>query len=124
MAFTLEWPDSEVRDVTTDGGAVRVRLAAASVRDAQGRRAWLAGVTLSLADATLAGDQAHAFGRLAEGRLRLDGRDIPRPSLPDTLAGDLALSLRFANGTQLTATARALTLAADDATRFKEDLSC
>jgi len=124
MTFALEWPDSEVRDVTAEGGSVRVRLAAASVRDGEGRRGWLAGVTLSLADSTLSGDPAHAFGRLAEGRLRRDGRDIPTPSLPDTLDGDLALSLRFANGTQLTATARSLALAVDDSTRFKEDLSC
>jgi len=124
MPFALDWSDSEVRDVTAEGGSVRVRLSAASVRDGQGRRGWLAGVVLSLVDATLAGDPTHAFGRVAEGRLRQDGRDIPRPSLPDTLAGELELSLRMANGTQLTCTARSLALDAGDVTRFTEDLSC
>ena len=79
MRFALEFHDSEVRDVATDGDAVRVRFAAASVRDAAGGRGWLPGVTLALADATLAGDPSHAFGKLAEGRLRQDGRDIARP---------------------------------------------
>ena len=124
MSFALEFPDSEVSDVVADGATVRVRLAAACVHDAGGHRGWLPGVTLALADATLAGDPAHAFGRLAVGRLRHDGRDIARPTLPGMLSGDLELTLRFANGTQLTARGRSLSMDVTDATRFKEDLSC
>ena len=124
MSFALEFADSEVRDVVADGATVRVRLAAACVRDASGSRGWLPGVVLALAGATLAGDPAPAFGRLAEGRLRQDGRDVARPALPGMLAGDLELTLRFANGTLLTARGRSLSLSVADDTRFKEDLSC
>jgi hypothetical protein len=123
MTFTLEFADSEVRDVVADGATVRVRLAAACVRDANGHRGWLPGVALALADATLAGDPTQAFGRLAEGRLLHDG-DITRPAVPSTLSGELELVLRLANGTQLTARGRSLAFSVADDSRFKEDLSC
>lgn len=124
MSFALEFADSEVRDVVTHGAAVRVRLAAACVRDADDHRGWLAGVALALTDATLAGDPTHAFGRLADGSLRHEGRKIARLALPATFAGELELTLRFANGTQLTARGRALALDVADDARFTEDLSC
>ena len=124
MRFALEFHDSEIRDVVADAAAVRVRFAAACVRDIHGGRGWLTGVTLALADATLAGDATHAFGRLSEGRLRQDGRDVVRPALPDTLAGALELTLRFANGTLLTVQGRSLAASLSGDGRFTEDLSC
>ena len=110
--------------MAADGGEVRVRFAAASVRNSNGERGWLPCVTLALSDAILAGDTAHAFGRLAEGRVRHDGRDIVRPALPDTLSGRIELALRFANGAQLIAQGGSLALSVADDTRFAEDLSC
>jgi len=124
MRFALDWTDSEVGDIAVEDGVVRMRLAAASVRDDDGNLGWLPGVTLAFAEAELVGDAAHAFGRLAEGRLRHDGRDVAQPPLPGALAGDLELTLRFANGTPLTARGRSLSLSVADDTRFKEDLSC
>lgn len=124
MRLVLEFPDSEVRDVTADAGAVRVRFSAASVRAADGERGWLPAVALTLSDATLDGDAAHAFGKLSEGRLRLDGQPVASLELPATLAGDIDLALRFANGTSLSLRGRALALAAADGARFAADLSC
>ena len=124
MGFVLDFPDSEVRDVAAQDGAVRVRFAAASVRDAAGDRGWLPSVELTLSDATLAGDAPHAFGKLSEGRLRHDGRDIARPTVPGTLAGRIELTLRFANGTQVIAHGRSLALVVADGARFAPDLSC
>ena len=124
MSFALEFHDSEVRDVVTDGAEVRVRFAAASARDANGERGWLTSVTLALSDATLPGDTAHAFGKLVEGHLRRDGRDIGCPAIPLALSGQIELTLRFANGTQLTARGRSLVLSVADDARFAEDLSC
>ncbi|MFL6697700.1 MAG: hypothetical protein ACJ8GJ_11075 [Vitreoscilla sp.] len=124
MRFALEFHDSEIRDVLATTAALRVRFAAACVRDPHGNRGWLTGVTLALADATLAGDPAHALGRLSEGRLRQDGRDVVRPALPGTLTGALELTLRFANGTLLTAHGRSLASTLSDDARFTEDLSC
>jgi hypothetical protein len=124
MSFTLEFPDSEVRDVVADGALVRLRFSAASVRGADGGRGWLPAVLLTLSDATLAGDAAHAFGKIADGGVRLDGRLVARLELPATLAGELELALRFANGTHLAARGRALSLSVADDTRFAEDLAC
>ena len=124
MRFALEFHDSEVRDVTLEDGVARVRFAAASVRAPDGARGWLPGVVLALSEATQAGDAPHAFGRLAEGRLRHDDRDIPRLALPGTLSGRLELTLRFANGTLLTLRGRTLAPSLPDDALFKEDLSC
>jgi hypothetical protein len=124
MRYALEFPDSEVRGVAADGGALRLDFSAAAVRDADGERGWLPSVRLVLDGAAPAGDLAHAFGKIAEGALRHDGRTIARPALPATLAGDLELTLRFANGTLLAAHGRMLTLAVADDARFAPDLSC
>jgi hypothetical protein len=124
MSFALVFADSEVRDVVADGTAVRVRFSAASVRCARGDRGWLSAVVLTLDDATLAGDATHAFGRITEGRLRHDGAALARLALPATLAGDLELSLRLANGTSLSVRALALALAVAPDAVFTEDLSC
>jgi len=124
MGFVLEFGDSEVRDVVADVDVLRVRFAAASVRDADGERGWLASVVLTLASGAFTGDLTHAIGRIAEARVRNAGRDVLRLALPSTLAGDLELSLRFANGTQLAARGQALALTAADDARFTPDLSC
>ena len=124
MSFALEFADSEVRDVAADSGSVCVRFAAASARDSNGERGWLPSVTLTLSDATLLGDVALAFGKVADGHLRHDGRDIARPALPDTRSGQIELALRFANGTHVTARGRSLALSVADDARFAEDLSC
>ena len=124
MRFAFEFHDSEVRDVVTDGDAVHVRFAAASVRDDQGRRGWLTSVQLTLTGATLSGDARHAFGKLVEGRLERDGQPVEPLALPATLAGALGLALRFANGTALTLRGRTLAASVADDARFAEDLSC
>ncbi len=126
MRFTLEFADSEVRDVTLEDGTARVRFAAASVRDADGAHGWMPGVVLALSEATLAGEATHAFGRIAQGRLRHDAHDVPCLALPGKLAGRLELALRFANDTWLTLNGRtlALSLPGDALSLFKEDLSC
>jgi hypothetical protein len=124
MPHALAFHDSELRDVAIDAGTVRLRFAAASVVADNGERGWLPGVVLTLSDATLDGDAAHAFGKLTEGRLRLDDHIVARPALPGTLAGDIALDLRCANGTVLALRGRALSLAVADDARFAADLSC
>ena len=124
MSFALEFNDSEVRDVVADGADVRIRFAAATVRDDDGARGWLTTTALTLAAATLSGDAAHAFGKITEGRLRHDGADVARLPLPATLAGDLELSLRLANGTTLSVRAAGLTLAAAPDAVFTPDFSC
>lgn len=124
MRFALDFRDSEVRDVVADAGGVRVRFSAAAVRGEHGERGWLPGVTLALTEATLAGDASLAFGKVSEGLLRHDGRDARTLALPGTLAGEVQLTLRFANDTALTLRGRTLAAGIDGGPRFAEDLSC
>ena len=124
MDFTLDLPDSELRDVVVDGAEVCIRLSAAAVSDDAGGRGWLASVQLRLSGATLHGDTTHAFGRIAEGRLRQDDRGVARLAVPGTLTGDVELALRLANGTQFVARGRALVASVAADARFAPDLSC
>lgn len=124
MPLTLDFHDSEILDITAQGALLRVRFAAASVSDAEGRHGWIPTVQLALADATEAEDVRHAFGKITEGRLRHDGREVGRLALPVTLDGAIELDLRLANGSSLALQARALTATFDAAARFTEDLSC
>jgi hypothetical protein len=124
MRFTLQFHDSELRDAVADGAVVRLRFAAAAVRNAAGERGWLASVQLEFSAATLHGDATHAFGKITEGRLRHDDRGGAPLAVPGSLAGDLELVLRLGNGTQFVARGRALVASVDHGARFTPDLSC
>ena len=124
MPFTLDFHDSEILDVLAEGAGLRVRFAAASVRDAEGRHGWIPTVQLVLAGATAAQDVRHAFGKVTEGRLRHDGQDVGRLELPIALDGAIELDLRLANGTSLVLRAHALAATFDAGARFTQDLSC
>ena len=124
MSFALEFTDSEVRDVTADGGVVRLRLSAAAVRNDAGERGWLTSVQLEFTGAAVHGDTTHAFGKIAEGRLRHDDHGVARLAVPGTSTGELELTLRLANGTQLVVRGHALEAGAADGARFTPDLSC
>jgi hypothetical protein len=129
MRFTLEFADSELRDVTREGALVRLRLAAAAVRNEAGERGWLTGVTLEMTAATLHGDTAHAFGRIAEvglqdGHRLLRSMEVPG-ALTATREGEIVvLALRLANGTQFVINGDRLAARLADDARFAEDLSC
>jgi hypothetical protein len=128
MRYTLEFADSELRDVMHEGALVRLRLAAAAVRDEAGERGWLTGVSLEMSAASLHGDAAHAFGRIAEVGLQHDQRLLRRIDVPGTLAaaqgGIVALALRLSNGTQFVVEGPALEATLADDARFTLDLSC
>ena len=124
MSFALEFPDSEIRDLVVDGGAVRLRLSAAAVRDDAGERGWLTSVQLEFTGAAVHGDTTHAFGKIAEGRLRHGDHGVARLAVPGMSSGDLELALRLANGTQFVVRGRALEASASDGARFTPDLSC
>ena len=124
MSLTLEFPDSEIRDAVVDGAAVRLRFSAAAVRNDAGERGWLTSVQLEFTAAVVRGDTTHAFGKIAEGRLRHGGRGVARLAVPGTLADDLELALRLANGTQFVVRGDALASSVADGARFTPDLSC
>ena len=124
MSFALEFPDSEVRRVAAEGDTLRVEFSAAAVHGPGAARGWLPGVVATLSDAAWTGELAHAVGRLADGSLHVGGTRVARPALPGTQGGEIALALRFANGTVLAAHGATLTLTLAADARFAEDLSC
>ena len=124
MHFALESHDSELRDVVADGSVVRLRFAAAAVSDDAGDRGWLASVQLELRGAALHGDATHAFGKITQGALRQSTRAVAPLQVPGTLAGELELTLRLANGTRFIVRANSLTSTVDADARFSPDLSC
>ena len=67
MRYTLEFADSELRDVVHEGTLVRLRLAAASARDETGERGWLTGVSLEMSIASLHGDAATGYPGTCRG---------------------------------------------------------
>jgi hypothetical protein len=124
MSLTLEFHDSEILDVVSNGDRLAVRFSAASARRDGRERGWLRGVTLTLSPAAITGDLGQAFGKVTEGWLRQDGQSVGTLSLPVALSGEVALLLRFANGAQVNASGRALAISAGPDAVFFEDLSC
>ena len=124
MSFALEFPDSEIRDVVVEGAAVRLRFAAAAVRNDAGERGWLTSVQLEFTGAMVQGDTTHAFGKIAQARLRHGDRGVAPLAVPGTLTRDLELALRLANGTQFVVRGDALAASIADGARFTPDLSC
>jgi hypothetical protein len=129
MRYTLEFTDSELRDVAREGALVRLRLAAAAVRNEAGERGWLTGVTLEMSAATFHGDTANAFGRIAEVGLQDGHRLLRRMEVPGALTAPregevVVLALRLANGTQFVTNGHRLAATLADDARFTEDLSC
>lgn len=124
MSPVFEFFDSEAREVAVDGDVVRVRFSAAAVQREDGARGWLPGVTLAMSRASLAGDAAHAFGRIIEGHVLHDGQSLSRLAVPCALSGGLELQLRFANGASVSARGEAVELSSAPGAAFAEDLSC
>ncbi len=125
MPFALEFPDSELLDVVADASIVRMRFAAAAVRDVDtGERGWLAPVQLEFGNATFDDDTTHAFGKITQATLRHDTLVVGRLQIPGTANGALELTLHVANGTRLVVTADTLTASVAADARFTPDLSC
>ena len=120
--------DSEVSRVSVQADGLTLHFSAASVwregLPAQRLAGHLAPVSLQLFGPLPPLSLGDWQGRLAEGRLLLQGRVLPPLQLPQDLAGELTLELRFAQGPELQMPLRrVLAQAATDA-RFTESLAC
>ena len=124
MRFVLEFPGSEVGELVRDDALFRVRLAVAAVRNDAGDRGWLTGVTLAMSTASLQGDTAAAFGRIAHAGLRHDTRNVAAIDVPGRWNGDIELALTLANGTTFVIHGQALETSLAPDSRFTEDFSC
>ena len=124
MRFALDLQDSEIRDVTRDGSLVRLRLAAAAVRDEAGQRGWLSTVTLQITAADVHGDTTHAFGKISRAKVRHGSRGFAPLEVPDAMTRDIELTLGLANGAQLAIFGDALAVTVAGDAVFTADLSC
>ena len=115
----FRFADSEAGAVAVDADILRIRFAAARVDDG-----WLQSLDLALAGAAWTGTLGECIGRIAEGQVRVDGRALARLAVPCELAGDIALELRFANATTLSARGRALSVTPPGDAQAVDDFSC
>ena len=128
MAFTLVLADTEVARVELAPGTVRVCCAAAHVRRTEPGAAtlvgWSRGVELLLAGATVVEGPAGCFGRLAHGRLRIDGQWASTLALPGACRGSVRLELGFANQSSLVVDAEGIDCRFEGDANFAESLFC
>lgn len=125
MAYAIDFPDSELRDVAQEGALVRLRLSAAAARNDAGERGWLSSVTLEISHASLQSNSPHRFGKIREAWLGQGGQRISQLQVPGTLTGDISLALRLANDTRIIiGQGTALEALLDADVRFQEDFSC
>lgn len=128
-----EWQldDSEVAEVLLEDGSMALRFSALVAR-ALGHTAgglpsdwgYALGVALRCAQVQWVQRDAYALGRIAEGRLTLDGVPCKKLPLPGTQTGAIGLVLRFANGATLHLTARAWQCHFVAEPRFRASYAC
>ena len=120
--------DSEVSRVSVQADGLTLHFSAASVwregLPVQRLAGHLAPVSLQLFGPLPPLSLGDWQGRLAEGRLLLQGRVLPPLQLPQDLSGDLRLELRFAQGPELQLHPRRVLAQAAPGARFTESLAC
>lgn len=119
----LCWADSEVSAVDRVGGALCIRLSAASV-DLDGVDGFARGVLLRLEDARIGVEQPPAIGRIREGLLRTGAQAVRAVLLPCRIDAPVVLELEFANGSLLVVEAAAFGVDAPGAGEVRESLAC
>jgi len=127
---TLEFHDSEISRIETDGDALTIRFSAAHVRgyggrtDADGGSGYAQPLAMQFGEAAWQGTIAECIGRLAGGKLVVDGVACPSLELPLGCRGTIAVLLDFRNGAQLNIRAGSLYCLFAAGTRFVEDFRC
>lgn len=128
-----EWKlaDSEVSEVLQPANRLTLRLSAVTARalgmppdDVPSEWGYAQGVILDLHQPQVQQCDAHASGRIAEGRLVEDGQPILHIPLPAVRMLANLLELRFANGAVLRATAQAWQCRFVAEPRFRESYAC
>lgn len=125
----LRLADCEVSQVVVTSAGVTVRLAAAFVQQetAGGDKpvdGFARAVALDLVGATLDEAPGSFIGRIAEGRVGIDGRWASGIALPSRVSAAVTLELAFANRSQLTLRAGAIECRFEGEANFAESLFC
>lgn len=127
MNLTLQFHDSEVARVESDGDRLSVRFSAASVRQGGGGVATeghVSNLEMLMARAAWSGSLDDAVGRLSSGSLRVDDEPVGPLALPLAREGRVAVTLSFANGAALSITAASIALRFDGEPRWIESYAC
>ena len=126
----LQFHDSEISCVAAVNGDVHVAFSAASARRSAGapggdaRHGYVQAVEFCLHQAVWSGHLNECVGGLSDGELKVDGAAIPWVSLPFQGVGNVALTLAFANGALLCATATQVRVTQRGQPQFVENFAC
>lgn len=130
MQFTLFLADSEVSSVTRQGGALVIRLAAASVERSSPQpgpapdTGYSQGVSLSLREAAVEAEASPLVGRVSQGALHVDGTSTPSTPIPFETSAPVRLELHLAHRSHVVASGRGLSVRFDGDANFRESLAC
>ena len=130
MSLHLTLSDSEVASVRVEAGDLWIRFSAAATvwtgtaPDEKPVVGFSRGLVLRLQGAQILESQEPQFGRVAEGRVRLDAKALRTLPVPLDHAGPTHLELAFANRANLVATGKGLAVEFLGPTHFMESLAC
>lgn len=130
MGTTLEFHDSEVRAVEADGHQLRVEFSAAHLRGyvrhtgAPAVSGYARAVELRFSAASWSGPLAECVGRLAGGRVVVNGAARSSIVLPHASQGPVRAELQFSGGALLTITAGAMSCRLPADPQFSESFAC
>lgn len=127
MNLSLQFHDSEVRDVQATGEGLIVAFSAAAVRSSDRRNGadgYVMNLEMLLTRATWSGAPADGVGRLSTGVLSIDDVPISPLPLPFARDGQVEVRLNFANGTLLSIAAAAVALRFSGEPRWVESYAC
>lgn len=130
MTRRFSFADSEVSEVVVDGGVLRVRFAAANVSEPDAsafsgeRQGFVAGVELVCRGGPWPDGLDGLAGRLAEGRVQLQGAWVARLPLPGELAETSRLELRFAQRGEVSVAVSRVSLTSPHGAALSESFAC
>ena len=126
----LEFHDSEISRVETDGDTLTIRFSAAHVRgyggraDADGGSGYAQPLAMQFSEAAWQGVVAECIGRLAGGKAVINSVTHSALELPCNCNGAISVELEFKNGAHLSVRAESVQCEFTGATQFVEDFRC
>ncbi|WP_157604455.1 hypothetical protein [Rhizobacter sp. Root1221] len=130
MNVAMEFHDSEVSSVEGDADVLCIRFSAACVHRSAGTpgvdsgAGYAQALELRLTNPAWAGKPSECIGRLSDGRIHVDGQLLALVPVPYANKGDVSLVVQFANGAELSALAKGVTVQQVGEPRYVESFSC
>jgi hypothetical protein len=130
MNTALEFHDSEISRIETDGDALTVRFSAAHVRgfasrsDTDSGSGYAQPLAMQFDEAAWQGALAECIGRLAGGKAVINGVARSVLELPCACNGAISVEFEFKNGAHLSVRAKSAHCRFTGETKFVEDFRC